>query len=792
MRIGILGPVSTDSVAHLLPPLPPGTVRGVSSAPVLGTLIESLLDLGHEVVAYTLVHAEMLPEPVQRFGSGRFALVQCQGRAHTFRFSGGRPGRALDGFHVERQRLLEAMSADRLDVVHAHWLYEYAAAALDQADAPSVITAHDDPWRVLRHMPSLYRLGRFLLARRVMLRATEITAVSPTLARRIARFAGRPVEVVANPLPGSLPARSMDDARDLARIGVVLNGWSTLKNGRAALQAFARLRTRMPQAQLVMFGTDHEPDGPAQRWALAQGLAQGVQFVGELRRGELLQRMATLDTLLHPSVEESFGLVLAEAMAMGVPVVAGERSGAVPWLLQHGQCGQLVDVDDVQAVSDALHDTLTVGTATAQRVAAARDRVAVLCAAREVAQSYEACYRRAIGRARGVASGVTGAPLRVLHVLNTLMPSGAEVMLRNAGPHWARHGLRCGVLALGEQAGPFAAELRHAGYDVHHLCFAPTRRFVREFQALLRAEGVDVVHLHAERASMWLALAARMAGVAQVVRTVHGNFLFDGWLRWRRTLSRAVMRALGTRQISISETVRATERQRFGNRSLLIANWFDSVRILPLTPERRRAARAALGLPEERFVLVSVGNCSPVKNHVALIEALARLRRPDWHYMHIGCEQDGQPEQALAEHLGVADRIAFLGSQGDVRPFLDAADLYVMPSLREGMSIAALEAIGTGVPALLGDVPGLRELARAFPAVATSAVDATSLASALDHAMTGAARARRSAALADAASARERYGLERGIAAYAQVYRGGERSASPPQQQSAPAATEAG
>lgn len=774
MRIGILGPISTDSVAHLLPALPAGTVRGATSAPVLGTLIESLLALGHEVVAYTLVHTETLAAPVLRHGSGRFVLVQCQGRAHTFRFSGGRPGRTLDGFRVERERLVASLAVDRLDVVHAHWLYEYAAAALDQHAVPVVITAHDDPWRVLRHMPSLYRLGRFLLARGVMRRAAEITAVSPSLARRIAAFTGRPVAVVANPLPDLLPVRSPAAAGVPQCIGVVLNGWSTLKNGRAALQAFARLRTRLPSARLAMFGTDHEAGGPAQRWARSHGLAEGVQFVGELPRDELLRHMAGLDVLLHPSVEESFGLVLAEAMAMGVPVVAGRRSGAVPWLLQHGRCGRLVDVDDAVEVGDALHELLTAGSAeAAERAATARERVGVLCSARHVAASYETSHRRAIHRARHADSGTDAAPLRVLHVLNTLMPSGAEVMLRNAGPHWAAHGLHCGVLALGEQRGPFAAELQRAGYEVHHLPFEPSGRFVREFQALLRAQGVDIVHLHAERASMWLALAARLAGVTRVVRTVHGNFLFDGWLRWRRMLSRTVMRALGAQQIAISETVRATERQRFGNPSLLIANWFDSVRILPVTPERRQAARAALGLNDGRFVLVSVGNCSPVKNHGALIEALAQLGRDDWHYLHVGCEEDDRPERALAQRLGVADRIAFLGPQGDVRPFLDAADLYVMPSLREGLGVAALEALGNGVPCLLGDVPGLQELGRGFASVTLSAVDASSLAGALTRAMAGDARSRRDAALRDATLARERYGLERGITAYARVYRGG-------------------
>ncbi|WP_341893190.1 glycosyltransferase, partial [Variovorax sp. YR752] len=421
---------------------------------------------------------------------------------------------------------------------------------------------------------------------------------------------------------------------------------------------------------------------------------------------------------------------------------------------------------------DGLHAVLDGGPETVCRIDAARERARALCDGQSVVAAYETAYRRAQAAAvpGPAAATVPTVPLRVMHVLNELMPSGAEVMLRTSADHWPQHGVQCQLLSLGAEPGPYAAPLRKAGYALHHLPFEPSLRFVRRFQERLRAEGVDVVHLHVERASMWLALAVRLAGVRCVVRTVHNNFLFHGGLRLRRVVSRAVMRLLGTRQIAISEMVRETERERFGNPSMVIHNWYDSARIVPVADAQRHQARHRLGIADPCFVVLTIGNCSAVKNHASLIEALAQLDRTDWCYLHIGCEEPGHPERALAEQLGVADRIRFLGLQQDVSPYLQAADLYAMPSRREGLSIASLEAIGAGLPSLLGDVPGLRDLQSHFSSVRLSAVDAGSLAAALRSAMSAAPEGLRTAAHADAALARERFGVERGVAAYVRVY----------------------
>ncbi len=313
------------------------------------------------------------------------------------------------------------------------------------------------------------------------------------------------------------------------------------------------------------------------------------------------------------------------------------------------------------------------------------------------------------------AAGGGGRGLKVLHVLAELRPSGAEVLLRSAAPFFADHGVECDILATGKVVGDYAPALQAAGYRIHHIPYAPTVEFFTSVARFAKRGGFDVVHLHSERAFIAYVLAARRVGVRNLVRTVHNTFQFDGFLRLRRGIERRLAERLGVRFVAISDGVDRNERRRFGTAPVVIQNWFDSRHFQPPTAQQRDRARVSLGIGPDEYALITVGHCSEVKNHGALIAALARFDAVRWRYLHVGLEQAGQPERALALQLGVLERIEFVGARDDVRPLLHAADLYLMPSRYEGFGIAAVEALATGLPALLADVPGLGDLRQHLP-----------------------------------------------------------------------------
>lgn len=359
--------------------------------------------------------------------------------------------------------------------------------------------------------------------------------------------------------------------------------------------------------------------------------------------------------------------------------------------------------------------------------------------------------------------------MKVLGVLNELRPSGMETMLRMSAPLWQRLDVEMEIVSLGGDIGSFAPALSGAGYRVHHLPLLPPRRFLRAFPSLVRAGGYDVVHVHPERANLLVAFVARLAG-AKVVRTVHNAFEFEGLLRVERTFQRALLRRLGVVHVAVSPSVAATERRRFANPARCIFNWFDTDRFHAPSPDERAAARAALDLPDRSFVAVSVGNCSGVKNHGAAIEALATLDDIDWCYLHAGIEADDR-ERRLVAQLAVADRVRFFGQVEDVATLLHAADCFVMPSLWEGLPIAALEALGCGLPSVLARVPGLSDLEPLVPHVWWVSPTPESVASALREVAHLGSASRERVRRETAAAAREHFGPARGVEAYLDVYR---------------------
>jgi glycosyltransferase involved in cell wall biosynthesis len=119
-----------------------------------------------------------------------------------------------------------------------------------------------------------------------------------------------------------------------------------------------------------MIGHGFGSGGPAESWAAERGLAAGITFVGPLPHDQVLDYLANADILVHPALEESFELTMAEALLTGVPAIGGAHSGGVPWTLDYNRAGRLVDVRSKSSLAGAMVELAEDG-ATRSRLARA-------------------------------------------------------------------------------------------------------------------------------------------------------------------------------------------------------------------------------------------------------------------------------------------------------------------------------------------------------------------------------------------------------------------------------------
>lgn len=400
MHIAIVGPIATTDITHLIEGDVTGLPRGYSGAPLLATLIGELLRRGHRVSAFTLSNDIPLSrcEPVIAQGSN-FTLSYSPMRRYAWRPNGLRLGRILDLYAFEREHMRRAIVQAAPEVVHAHWTYEFALAAL-KTGLPNVVTCHDSPYKVARFYSrekltrSLYRWLRVLMARKVLHLARCVTAVSSYMRDEVQGMTRVPIEVVPNPVDGfALALVKTRMTPSSPRFAMVCNGWQTRKNPQPVMNAFARFRQCHPEAELHLYGHDFGVGQTAEVWAKQQGIAVGMVFHGAILHKQLLEALSNADLLLHSSLEESFGLSIAEAMAMGLPVVAGASSGAVPWVVGDG--GVLCDVRQEQAIYQAIEQAL-IPENYARYSIAARQRVESMFTTSAVASAYLQVYQAAI------------------------------------------------------------------------------------------------------------------------------------------------------------------------------------------------------------------------------------------------------------------------------------------------------------------------------------------------------------------------------------------------------------
>lgn len=307
--------------------------------------------------------------------------------------------------------------------------------------------------------------------------------------------------------------------------------------------------------------------------------------------------------------------------------------------------------------------------------------------------------------------------MKVLHILNELKFSGAEIMYVDAAPIFQEIGCDLSVLATANEVGEYAPYFERSGYQVYHYPMPSLKKYVNRIKfyiqiiKLLKKEKFNVVHIHSSKARLGFAFCAWRSNIRSVY-TFHNVFASRFISYPYHLLQRLTAKYLFKCKFqTISESVYQNELKVYHNDTIKVNNWYDNSRYFPAVGDEKNNFRKELGISNSTLVLISVGGCSSVKRHTDIIEALSLIleKIPDCIYLHLGTGCSEVEEKLLANKKGIQDKIRFLGNQENVRKYLIVSDIYLMTSQFEGISLTTIEAMACSIPAILYNVPGLRD-----------------------------------------------------------------------------------
>ena len=251
----------------------------------------------------------------------------------------------------------------------------------------------------------------------------------------------------------------------------------------------------------------------------------------------------------------------------------------------------------------------------------------------------------------------------------------------------------------------------------------------RRLRQLIKMVRPDVVHFHSAKAGLAGRLAVR--GRRPTLFQPHGW----SWLAARGATARAALawERLATRWtdllVCVGEGEAAQARHRcVGNRHLVIRNGVDLATFMPCDPQARVAARQRLGINRDAPLAVCLGRLTRQKGQDVLLSAWPQVRSrcPAAQLCIIG---DGE---ALPRwRAGAPPSVHFFPPVTDPRPWYAAADVVVLPSRWEGLSLTLLEALASGCPVVVSDIPGLAEAVIPGVGARVPAGDTDALASAV-------------------------------------------------------------
>ncbi len=303
----------------------------------------------------------------------------------------------------------------------------------------------------------------------------------------------------------------------------------------------------------------------------------------------------------------------------------------------------------------------------------------------------------------------------IAHVLHQLSFAGAEVLAaglsRSLGDRF-----RFVFLCL-DRVGPLGEELTQEGFEVINLQRQPGIDWSvsRRLGQAVRDHHIALLHAHQYTPFFYAALSRRFSSTPPILFTEHGRHYPD-FRRLKRVIANRFLLRRSDRVTAVGQFVKQMLVDHEGLAPgciQVIHNGIEPQQFSIKPPDEQRARiRAELGLGDDQPVILQVARFHPVKDHACGVRAMAHVLGavPKAQLILVGDGPERDAIETLANELGVSRSVRFLGVRTDIPDLMAAADVFMLSSLSEGISVTLLEAMAAARPIAATDVGGNGEV----------------------------------------------------------------------------------
>lgn len=260
------------------------------------------------------------------------------------------------------------------------------------------------------------------------------------------------------------------------------------------------------------------------------------------------------------------------------------------------------------------------------------------------------------------------------------------------------------------------SRLDDLGVIRHEIEFARSPFNKKNFSAfkqlfkIIKTEKIDIIDCHNAVVGAFSRVAAAFCGVKKIIYTPHSFFFYKGCPRKNRILYKIIESILARKTdllitINQEDYVAATKMKTRGKSIYVPGIGLD----LNYTPNHifdKEKFCDELGIPKDSKIFLSVGELNENKNHITAIESFKLANVENAVYLICGIGEKKDYLEDKINSLGLNNRVMLLGYRNDVREIMSISDVFVFPSYREGLSVALMEAMSSGLTCIVSKIRG--------------------------------------------------------------------------------------